>query len=162
MCFVTYENTPKTATKDIVTYKIVERIYPKRGSLDALVGIRFKAAHYKEQKYALNILYSATGFKQKLTHYAKGHDPKLNPGCSAVYCTEGGFYSYESLDDAVYQFYRYQEWDYTTRFAIIKYVIPKGTQYYESILPAGNNSRKIFCSELIRVIEYRNRKTWKK
>lgn len=160
MCLVTYECTPKVADKDIVTYKIVERIYPKRGSLDAFIGIRFKAIHYREQKYAPNILYTATCFRRKLTRCAKGHDPKINKHCVPVYCTEGGFYSYENFEDAMGHMNYYRNAYYSSRLAIIKCVIPKGTEYYVSAQPHIGDKGAVLCSALIKVTAYMNNKKW--
>lgn len=133
MCFYAKCNTPGRATKDIICYKVVERIYtPQKG---------FRGPFYPF-RYLPNIEYKADDFRRDLNSNV------LAP------VTKGGFYTFKSIKSAeklkenISRFYLHPHYP---RLMIVECVIPKGSLYYTSIHDINGYGTE-YCSKKLKIV----------
>ena len=131
MCFYAKCYTPGKATKDIICYKVVERIYtPQRG---------FRGPFYPF-KYLPNIEYKAKDFRRDL------YSPVIMP------VTKGGFYTFKSIKSAEKLKDKLKRFCLNShRLMIVECVIPKGSLYYAS-LRDNNGYGTEYCSNRLKIV----------
>jgi len=120
MCFEKFvkskkDNIPLIAEKDIICYKIVFKKF--LGLYYKSLYRRFVYHHYKLYKCTFDVY------------------PALNSNYMKV---EAGFHSYKDRDIAIYNLDVYEN-----RGIIVKFIIPKGSKYYENAREYVSNQIRV-------------------
>lgn len=131
MCFYAKSYTSDKATKDIICYKVVERIYtPQKG---------FRGPFYPF-KYLSNIEYKADCFRKDLN------------SDMAMPVTKDGFYTFKSIKSAEKLKGNMKRFCLNSHcLMIVECIIPKGSLYYTSI-PDNDEYGTEYCSNKLKIV----------
>ena len=122
MCLITFHNTPLIADKDIVSYKIVEKIYDINGDARYITPYQkiviTPNTKYSEPELENDFVYNGTEF--------------------TGYVSKGFFHSYSSLEETQFICEHFQPINCSAtitlkNYVIMKCIIPKNTKYYTGI-----------------------------